>query len=201
MCLLFGFCGTGYYGLQSQRAEGTPDQPTISDALRSALLASGAIAPTNFAPLSRTKWTLASRTDKGVHAAGAAVSFKMETLEEQRQKGRQKFTVDQHGNKTIERVVGICPRTAGELSRSFKRWGQFLGLQDTPAEVTQHTLIQLSAPSDGAAFGEKWSQQPVEIEATGPAIGPTAQLPPAEASQSLSEALLSKQFEANQGAA
>ena len=121
----------------------------------------------------------------------------METLEEQRQKGRQKFTVDQHGNKTIERVVGICPRTAGELSRSLNRWGQFLGLQDTPAEVTQHTLIQLSAPSDGAAFGEKWSQQPVEIEATGPA----AQLPPAEARQSLNEALLSKQFEANQGAA
>ena len=99
------------------------------------------------------------------------------------------------------RVVGICPRPAGELSRSLNRWGQFLGLQDTPAEVTQHTLIQLSAPSDGAAFGEKWSQQPGEIEATGPATGPTAQLPPAEASQSLSEALLSKQFEANQGAA
>ena len=79
----------------------------------------------------------------------------METLEEQRQKGRQKFTIDQHGNKTIERVVGICPRTAGELSRSLNRWGQFLGLQDTPAEVTLHTLIQLSAPSDGAAFGEK----------------------------------------------
>ena len=97
--------------------------------------------------------------------------------------------------------MGICPRTAGELSRSLNRWGQFLGLQDTPAEVTQHTLIQLSAPSDGAAFGEKWSQQPVEIEATGPATGPNAQLPPAEASQSLNEALLSKQFEANQGAA
>ena len=94
-------------------------------------------------------------------------------------------------------MVGICPRTARELSRSLNRWGQFLGLQDTSAEVTQHTLIQLSAPSDGAAFGEKWSQQPDEIEATGPAT----QLPPAEASQSLSEALLSKQFEANQGAA
>ena len=103
--------------------------------------------------------------------------------------------------KTIERVVGICPRTAGELSRSLNRWGQFLGLQDTPAEVTQHTLIQLSAPSDGAAFGEKWSQQPVEIEATGPATGPTAQLPSAESSHTLNEALLTKQFEANQGAA
>ena len=61
--------------------------------------------------------------------------------------------------------------------------------------VTLRNVIQLSAPSDGAAFGEKWSQQPVEIEAT----GPTAQLPPAEASQSLSEALLSKQFGGQSG--
>ena len=75
------------------------------------------------------------------------------------------------------------------------------GLQDTPAEVTQHTLIQLSAPSDGAAFGEKWSQQPVEIEATGPATGPNAQMPPADASHLLNEALLNRQFEADQGAA
>ena len=30
MCLLFGFCGTGYYGLQSQRAEGTPGLPAAA---------------------------------------------------------------------------------------------------------------------------------------------------------------------------
>ena len=78
MCLSFGFCGTGYHGLQSQ-----PDKPqleTISGTLRAALHASGAIALTNLEPETRTKWTLASRTDKGVHASGAAVSFKMETL-------------------------------------------------------------------------------------------------------------------------
>lgn len=58
-------------------------QPTISDVLRLALRSAGAIAETNWAPLTRTKWTLASRTDKGVHAAGAAISFRMETLESQ----------------------------------------------------------------------------------------------------------------------
>ena len=31
----------------------------------------------------RHRWTLASRTDKGVHAAAAAVSFRMETLADQ----------------------------------------------------------------------------------------------------------------------
>lgn len=77
--LTFGFCGTNYYGLQSQSAAGDPDLPTISDVLRKALLDTGFIAPSNFAPLARTKWTLASRTDKGVHAACAAASVKLET--------------------------------------------------------------------------------------------------------------------------
>ena len=96
----------------------------------------------------------------------------MQTLEEQHQKGRQKFTVDQDGNKTMERVVGICPRTAGELSRSLNRWGQFLGLQDTPAEVNQQTtLIQLAGPADGASFASRWGdggEQPVVDVTPGP---------------------------------
>eukprot|EP00308_Calcidiscus_leptoporus_P003063 CAMPEP_0119396246 /NCGR_PEP_ID=MMETSP1334-20130426/136244_1 /TAXON_ID=127549 /ORGANISM="Calcidiscus leptoporus, Strain RCC1130" /LENGTH=102 /DNA_ID=CAMNT_0007419881 /DNA_START=39 /DNA_END=343 /DNA_ORIENTATION=+ len=86
MCLIFGFCGTSYFGLQSQKAlagESNTQLLTVSDVLRSALLQSGAIAESNFSPLSRTKWTIASRTDKGVHAARAAVSFKMETLNSQ----------------------------------------------------------------------------------------------------------------------
>ena len=78
MCLSFGFCGTGYHGLQAQPTK--PQLETISGTLRAALHSSGAIAATNLEPETRTKWTLASRTDKGVHASGAAVSFKMETL-------------------------------------------------------------------------------------------------------------------------
>ena len=78
--LTFGFCGTDYYGLQSQSAEGDPELPTVGDVIRRALLAEGFIAPTNFAPLTRTKWMLASRTDKGVHAACAAASCRIETL-------------------------------------------------------------------------------------------------------------------------
>ena len=120
----------------------------------------------------------------------------MKTLQHQSEVGQIEVMQTPQG-EIRKHCRAVCPRTAGELGRSLNRWGQFLGLQDSPAEVTQHTLIQLSAPSDGAAFGEKWSQPPVEIEAT----GPTAQLPPAEASQSLNEGLLTKQFEANQSAA
>ena len=80
--LTFGFTGTGYYGLESHTAEGDPEKPTVTDVVRRALLDTGFIAPTNFSPLQRTKWSLASRTDKGVHAACAAASVKLETLAE-----------------------------------------------------------------------------------------------------------------------
>ena len=77
--LLFGYTGTNYYGLQPQNAQGDPEKPTVSDMLRRALLREGFIPESNFAPLERTKYSLASRTDKGVHAACAAASLNLET--------------------------------------------------------------------------------------------------------------------------
>ena len=79
--LFFGFSGTGFYGLQGQSpGKEDPDKPAVSDLIRTALLEAGFIQPTNWAPLARTKWTLASRTDKGVHAVCAAASVMIETL-------------------------------------------------------------------------------------------------------------------------
>ena len=78
--LLFGYTGTGFYGLQGQGADGDPEKPAVSDLIRRALLDSGFIQPTNWAPLTRTKWLLASRTDKGVHAVCAAASCMLETV-------------------------------------------------------------------------------------------------------------------------
>ena len=79
--LFFGFCGTGFYGLQGQPpGQGDPEKPAVSDLIRNALLEAGFIQPSNWAPLTRTKWTLASRTDKGVHAVCAAASVMIETL-------------------------------------------------------------------------------------------------------------------------
>lgn len=80
--LTFGYCGTGYYGLQSQTPDGDPNFPTVTDVIRKALLDNGAIRESNWSPFMRTKWSLASRTDKGVHAACAAASMMFETLEE-----------------------------------------------------------------------------------------------------------------------
>lgn len=53
---------------------------------------------------------------------------------------------------------GIDPRIAGELSRSLNRWAEFCGLLDRAPELNQQaTVINLSAPTDGAAFADKWN--------------------------------------------
>ena len=77
--LTFGFLGTDFYGLQPQGALGDPDRPTVSDKLRRVLLEEGFLLESNFVPLERSGWQLASRTDKGVHAACAAATVKIET--------------------------------------------------------------------------------------------------------------------------
>ena len=105
VCVSFGFVGSGFHGLQSQPMR--PDLPTVAATLRQALLKSGAIAESNFEPLSRTKWSLSSRTDKGVHAAGAAASFRMETLPEQLEQlddGRVALSAAE-----VERINGLLP--------------------------------------------------------------------------------------------
>lgn len=53
---------------------------------------------------------------------------------------------------------GIDPRIAGELSRSLNRWAEFCGLLDRAPELNQQaTVINLSAPTDGASFADKWN--------------------------------------------
>jgi len=64
---------------------------------------------------------------------------------------------------------GIDPRIAGELSRSLNRWAEFCGLLDRAPEVNQQaTVIQLSAPTDGASFADRWSQpsEPKTVDIT-----------------------------------
>tara|TARA_B100000674_G_scaffold149477_1_gene118893 strand:+ start:9425 stop:10063 length:639 start_codon:yes stop_codon:yes gene_type:complete len=62
------------------------------------------------------------------------------------------------GSKEIRRTRGIDPRTAEALARSADRWAQFLGVTDRAAEVSnQATVINLSAPADGASFADRWS--------------------------------------------
>ena len=91
-----------------------------------------------------------------------------QTIRHQSEKGVEEFFVDQDGRKSMKRRPGVDPRIAGELSRSLHRWSEFLGLMDRAPEqtVANTTLIQLSAPADGASFGSKWSGETVEISAS-----------------------------------
>ena len=108
MCISFGYVGSGFHGLQSQPKR--PDLPTVAKTIRQALLESGAIAASNIEPLARTKWSLSSRTDKGVHAAGAAASFRMETLPEQ---------LEEHdGRLALGAAASATPRVRSNVSEA-----------------------------------------------------------------------------------
>lgn len=97
----------------------------------------------------------------------------VQTVRHQAEHGQEEFYVDQDGRKSMKRRVGIDPRIAGELSRSLNRWAEFCGLLErAPEQNNAITMVQLSAPSDGASFSDKWSQAPaegsvVDVEATG----------------------------------
>ena len=91
-----------------------------------------------------------------------------QTIRHQSEHGCETFFVNEDGSKSMKRIKGVDPRIAGELSRSLHRWSEFLGLMDRAPEVNQAstTLIQLSAPADGASFGSKWAGETVEISAS-----------------------------------
>jgi tRNA pseudouridine38-40 synthase len=69
--MYLGYDGTNYHGFQ--RNVGVE---TVSDVLEAALYRAGAISAENMGNLSKVSWIVAARTDKGVSAAGNAVSFK-----------------------------------------------------------------------------------------------------------------------------
>ena len=70
--LQFGYCGTGYKGLQIQ-----DDVMTLERELANALFRSGAIHDTNLNKVNRIGWSRAARTDKGVHAASNLIVAKL----------------------------------------------------------------------------------------------------------------------------
>lgn len=72
VALLMGFCGTGYQGMQIN-----PNAKTIEGDLFKALCEAGAVSADNADDQHKVQLQRAARTDKGVHAAGQAVSLKM----------------------------------------------------------------------------------------------------------------------------
>jgi hypothetical protein len=81
----------------------------------------------------------------------------VKTAEQQSCEGQIETTRGPMGT-IVKTKQGIDPRIAGELSRSLNRWAEFCGLLDRAPEVNQQaTVINLSAPTDGAAFADKWN--------------------------------------------
>ncbi|ORX94955.1 tRNA pseudouridine synthase [Basidiobolus meristosporus CBS 931.73] len=72
VALLLGFCGTEYQGMQSN-----PNAKTIEGELFKGLVKAGAISQENADDMKKVGLTRATRTDKGVHAAGQLVSLKL----------------------------------------------------------------------------------------------------------------------------
>jgi hypothetical protein len=95
-----------------------------------------------------------------------------QTIRHQTENGCETLFINSDGTQSLKRIKGVDPRIAGELSRSLHRWSEFLGLMDRVPEqnVTSQTLIQLSSPTDGASFSDRWSAQAVDAEASQTAI-------------------------------
>ncbi len=121
-------------------------------------------------------------------------------IQRQADEGRIQTIERSDGSKEIRRTKGIDPRTAEALARSADRWAQFLGITDRANEVNQQaTVIQLSAPADGASFTDRWSSgETVDVTpsgpASGPASGPTSEGALDNPSQGLDDHLLTKQI-------
>jgi tRNA pseudouridine38-40 synthase len=72
VALLMSYSGHGYQGMQVN-----PGVPTIELDLLKALALSGAVSADNAMNTDKITFVRAARTDKGVHALGQCVSFKM----------------------------------------------------------------------------------------------------------------------------
>ena len=75
VALVLSYVGSKYHGLQLATQEGIE---TVESVLLRTLLDIGAVRPSNAESLQKIKWSRASRTDKGVHAARIVLSLKLE---------------------------------------------------------------------------------------------------------------------------
>ena len=96
-------------------------------------------------------------------------------------------TIHSPDGTIVKTKKGIDPRIAGELSRSLNRWAEFCGLLDRAPEVNQQaTVIQLSAPADGASFADRWSSaETVDVTPSESRNESSSELMPADASTAL----------------
>ncbi len=105
-------------------------------------------------------------------------------VEEQVKDGR--VTLIQHcdGTKEVRHTKGVDPRMVGEAGRGLIRFAEFAGLMDRQPEIhAAATLVQLTAPADGASFADRWNkpvEEPAVVDVTTTAEAAPALPAPAE---------------------
>ncbi|XP_074473962.1 pseudouridylate synthase 1 homolog [Sebastes fasciatus] len=107
--LLLAYSGKGYYGMQ--RNPGTSQFRTIEDELVTALIKSGCIPENHGDDMKKMSFQRCARTDKGVSAAGQAVSLKIRLIEDTIEK------INEHLPPQIS-VLGLKRVTQGFNSKN-----------------------------------------------------------------------------------
>lgn len=95
-------------------------------------------------------------------------------VREQVEEGRVMQIAHSDGSKEVRRTKGVDPRLLGEAGRGLIRFAEFAGLMDRAPEVNQAvvSMVNLSSPSDGATFAQKWTQT-VDVTPSGQESGQT----------------------------
>ena len=71
--------------------------------------------------------------------------------------------IDGPDGRITKATRGVDPRILGEAGRGLLRFAEFAGLLERAPEVNSSaiTMVNLTAPTDGASFSDRWST-PVE---------------------------------------
>ena len=112
LALHVAYVGTGYRGLQWQspaQSTGVSGAEPVENVLERALVAAGAILPSNAGAPAKINWTRASRTDRGVHAAPVVVAMRAEC-------DSDSFETDPEGSAFAAAVNAHLPRDVRVLA-------------------------------------------------------------------------------------
>lgn len=112
LALHVAYVGTGFRGLQWQspaQSTGASGAEPMENVLERALVAAGAILPSNAGAPAKINWTRASRTDRGVHAAPVVVAMRAEC-------DSDSFETDPEGSAFAAAVNAHLPRDVRVLS-------------------------------------------------------------------------------------
>ncbi|KAN0055297.1 hypothetical protein ACTA71_008407 [Dictyostelium dimigraforme] len=114
VAMVFGYDGTGYYGLGYQV---DIKYPSIENLIEKVLFRCGHILPSNVGELKRLKWSHSSRTDKGVHSLATVISCFL-VVDDETFKNDISQTFIDHINNYLPNSIRLF--TAIKVSRSFQ---------------------------------------------------------------------------------